>query len=187
MRRVLVLVIRLYPRRWRQRYESEVLALLAACEPRPADLVDLLICGVRAWVPARPPLLVGGALSVLHRSSAHANRLAVIGLLVLLPTLSLIVLSILKYIIGIPGPFNAVEPAVTPVVTHPVGETAVTLAPYVALLLALIPTVRIQVRWRESKLAGSIAFAAPAASVLVAAASTAVAVFMALYWVAENL
>lgn len=187
MRRVLVLVIRLYPRRWRQRYESEVLALLAASEPRPGDLVDLIVCGFRAWTPGRPSLLVGGALSVLYRSSAHASRLALIGLLVLLPTLTLIVLSILKYILGIPGPFDAVEPTVTPFVTHPVGETAVTLAPYVALLLALIPTVRVQVRWHASRLAGSIAFSAPAANVLVAAASTAVAVFMVLYWVAENL
>jgi hypothetical protein len=186
MRSVLVLVIRLYPRRWRQRYETEVLALIAASEPRGGDVVDLILCGVRAWIPDRPSLLLGGALSVLYRSSAHANRLALIGLLVLLPTLTLLVLSILKYILGIPGPFDVVEPTVTPFVTHPAGETAITLAPYVALLLALIPTVRVHARWHGSRLAGSIAFSAPAASIFVAAASTAVAVFMVLYWVAEN-
>jgi hypothetical protein len=181
------LVIRLYPRQWRERYESEVLALLEASDPRPGDLVDLVAWSVRSWIASRPPELVGGALAVLDRSSAHAGRLALVGLLVLIPTLTLILLSILKYILGIPGPFDAVEPTVTPFVTHPLGETVVTLAPYVALLLALVPTVRIEVRWRESRLTGSIAFSAPAASVLVAAASTAVAVVMILYWVAENL
>jgi hypothetical protein len=187
MRRVLVLLIRLYPRRWRERYEGEMLALLEASDPRPADVVDLVAWSVRAWIGSRPSELVGGTLAVLDRSSAYAGRLALVGLLVLLPTMTLILLSILKYMLGIPGPFDAMEPAVTPFVTNPLGETVVTLAPYVALLLALVPTVRVDVRWRESRLAGSIAFSAPAASVLLAGASTAVAGVMILYWVAENL
>lgn len=187
MRRALRAVIRLYPSRWRRRYESEMLALLEESNPRPGDFVDLLAWSVRARLAGRPSHVVGGALAVLERSSAHASRLAVVGMLVLLPTLLLVVLSVLKYVLGIAAPFDAVEPAVTPLVTHPVGETAVTLAPYVALLLAVIPTVRLDARWRNSRLSGSIAFSAPAASILVAAASATVAAVMIVYWVAENL
>ncbi len=187
MRRLHGLVIRLYPRRWRQRYESEVLGLLGASKPDLRDLVDLAVWGIRSRLASRPSLRFGGTLAMIDRSAAYADRLALVGMLVLLPTLTLIVLSVLKYVVGIPGPFDAVEPTVTPFVTHPIGETAVTMAPYFALLLALVPTTRVDIRWRESRLTGSIAFSAPFASLLVAAASASVAVFMGIYWVAENL
>jgi hypothetical protein len=186
MRRALRMLLRLYPRRWRQRYEDEVLALLEERSPRPGDLVDLIAWSLRAHLGSRPIELLGGAFAVIERSSAHATRLALVGLLVLLPTLILIVLSILKYVLGIPAPFDALEPVVTPLVTHPIGETVVTIAPYIALLLAVVPTVRVDAGWRRSMLAGSIGFSAPAASILVAAASATVAVVMILYWVAEN-
>ena len=187
MRRALRAVVRLYPSHWRRRYETEMLALLDETDPRLGDFVDLLAWSVRAWLSRGPLHVLGGVIAVLERSSAHAHRLAVVGLLVLLPTLTLVLLSILKYVLGVPGPFDAVEPVVTPLVTHPIGETIFTLAPYLALLFAIVPTMRVDVRWRESRLAGSIAFSAPPASILLAAASAVVAVVMGVYWVVENL
>ncbi len=108
-------------------------------------------------------------------------------MLVLTPSLVLVTLSVLKYVLGVSAPFDAVEPYVTPWVTHPVGETLVVLAPYVGFVLALLPVLRTQLSWRESRLTATLAISAPMANIAVAALSACVATFMALYWVAENL
>ena len=120
-------------------------------------------------------------------SSAQSQRLALLGLIVMLPTSILVVAAILKYIIGVDGPFDALEPALTPIVTHPLGETAFVLAPYVALFLALIPVTRLGLGWRTGRLSATMEVNAPALNVVVALASVLLAVFMVLYWVAENL
>ena len=120
-------------------------------------------------------------------SSAQPRRLALLGLIVMLPTSILVVAAILKYIAGLDGPFDALEPALTPIVTHPLGETVFVLAPYVALFLAAVPVTRLGIGWRTGRLSATLEVSAPALNVVVAIASVLLAGFMALYWVAENL
>lgn len=117
----------------------------------------------------------------------HPERTAVLGAIVLLPTAVLIALAVLKYVVGVDGPFEAVEPAMTPIVTHPLGETVLILAPYLALALALVPVVRSVPRWDHGRLAGHVTVLAPALNIAVAALSIAIALFMAAYWITENL
>jgi type IV secretory pathway VirB2 component (pilin) len=107
--------------------------------------------------------------------------------MVMLPTSALVVAAILKYIIGFDGPFDAKEPALTPIVTHPLGETLIVLAPYVALLLAVVPVTRLGLGWRTGRLSATMEVNAPALNIVVAVASVLLAAFMVLYWVAENL
>jgi hypothetical protein len=118
---------------------------------------------------------------------SNPQRFAVLGAAILLPTAALIGLALLKYVIGVAAPFDAIEPAVTPLVTHPLGETLLTLAPYLALALSVLPVVRAALRWEDGRLVGTLSLAAPTANIVIAASSAAVAAFMVVYWLAENL
>lgn len=185
MRRLTRLAVHLYPAAWRARYGDEFLAMLEQEDAGLSILMDVIAHGVMVrFRPRRERDSYGGNTMV---SSSQPQRLALLGLIVMLPTSILVVAAILKYIIGVDGPFDALEPALTPIVTHPLGETVFVLAPYVALFLAMVPVTRLGLGWRTGRLSATMEVNAPALNVGVAVASVLLAVFMVLYWVAENL
>jgi hypothetical protein len=190
MRSVLAFLVRLYPAAWRRRYEAEFRGLITDGDLRPSDLPDVFFWALRARLTSsgpRPERMRTAMSQLLQSTTTHPTRLATVGLVIVLPTLLLVTLSILKYVVGFAGPFDAVEPFASPWVTSPIVETALILAPYVALLLATMPVVQLRIGWHQSRLNGSIAVSAPAVNLVVAFLSLAVAGVMALYWVAENL
>ena len=126
-------------------------------------------------------------MSMNRHLAAHPTRLALVALAVTLPTAFFVGVAVLKYVLGVPGPFDAVEPAVTPFLTHPIGETIVVLAPYVAFALAILPFTRLSLGWRDGRLTASGEAAVPATSLVVGAVRALLIVFMGIYWVAENL
>lgn len=124
---------------------------------------------------------------MLDGAVRHPERLALLGLAVMLPTTVLVTVAVLKYVMGVPGPFDAIEPAMTPIVTHPIGETFFVLTPYVALVLAAVPVTRLGLSWRSGRLSANVHVAAPALNLAVVLTSLLLVAFMMLYWVAENL
>ena len=122
-----------------------------------------------------------------ERLAAHPVRLALVALAITMPTALFVGVAVLKYVLGVPGPFDAIEPTATPFITHPIGETILVLAPYVAFSLAILPFTRLRLGWREGRLAASAEAAVPVTSLAVGAISAGLIVFMGLYWVAENL
>jgi hypothetical protein len=190
MRRAIPLVLRLYPVEWRRRYEDELVALLEESDISVIDVLDLLSWGIRRRAAAIGAAFgssqTGGGPEMFPLAGFRPIRFALAGLVIVLPTASFTVLAVLKYVVGIPAPFDAVEPTVTPLVTHPLGETLLIVAPYAALLLAVAPVVRVRLAWRQMRVTGSVDLSAPALNVVVAILSAALVIFMALYWVAEN-
>jgi hypothetical protein len=172
MRWLIRAAARLYPAPWRRRYGREFDLILGE---EPATL-KVLIDVLRS---------AGG--TQMHDLARHSQRLALVGLVLLLPSAMLTVVSIMNYVLGITAPFDAVEPAMTPIVTHPLGETVLVLAPYAALLLSLLPVTRIGLGWHAGRLMASASLSAPLLNIAVAAISGALIVFMGLYWVVENL
>jgi hypothetical protein len=185
VRRLTRLAVYLYPTAWRERYGDEFLAMLEQGDAGLPVLLDVIAHGVMVRFRRRRDQNGYGGNPML--SSAKPQRLALLGLMVMLPTSALVVAAILKYIIGFDGPFDAMEPALTPIVTHPLGETLIVLAPYVALLLAVVPVTRLGLGWRTGRLSATMEVNAPALNIVVAVASVMLAAFMVLYWVAENL
>ena len=122
-----------------------------------------------------------------ERLAAHPVRLALVALAITLPTAFFVGVAVLKYFFGVAEPFDAIEPTATPFITHPIGETILVLAPYVAFSLAILPFTRLRLGWREGRLAASAEAAVPVTSLAVGAISAGLIVFMGLYWVAENL
>ena len=181
MKTLMRLALWLYPAPWRRRYANELRRLIEDGHASPADLADLI---------AHAPLsaTIRGEASTMYRHlSNHPTRVALIASAIVLPSAILVGASILKYILGVPGPFDAIEPSVTPFVTHPIGETLLVLAPYVAFGLALVPFTRLHVGWTDGRLAASGEAALPISSLVVGAVSAAMIVAMGVYWVAENL
>lgn len=188
MRRLILLAVRIYPSRWRSRYGGEFIEMLRQLDASPAVLLDVLASASKARI--REAWAAGtrfGGGRMLKGATRQPQRLALIGLVVMLPTLVLVTVAVLKYVIGVPGPFELIEPAMTPIVTHPAGETVLTLAPYLAVVLAAMPVTRLGVGWRAGRLSATLQVAAPALNLAVVSAGVMLATFMALYWVAENL
>jgi hypothetical protein len=181
MKTLMRIALRFYPAPWRRRYENEVRQLIEDGHASPFDLVDLV---------AHAPLVAtirGEASTVKNRLATHPTRMALVAVAVMLPTAVLVVLSVLKYVLGVPGPFDAIEPGATPFVTNPIGETVLILAPYAALGLAVVPFARLRVGWTEGRLAARAEASVPLTSLAVGVMSVALIVVMAIYWIAENL
>lgn len=84
------------------------------------------------------------------------------------------------------APFDAIEPVLTPFVTSPVGETALIVAPYLAFALAIFPVGQVRLGWRDGAVAADVQLRAPVLNLTVAAISALMIVFMAAYYLVEN-
>jgi hypothetical protein len=183
------LLVRAHPSAWRARYASELEQLVEDVGPSPRVAADLVVSLVRSWIQAlkgaRRTRRVGG--DIMSVVASEPRRGAVLGLAVALPTTILVLVAVLKYVFGVAGPFDFIEPAMTPIVTHPLGETFFVLSPYLGLLFVLMPVTRVSLDRQQDGIRIAIRLVSPVANLLAAGLCTAVVVFMALYWVAENL
>ncbi len=125
-------------------------------------------------------------MATSHAPASNASRFGAAAVLLALPTGILVTLSVLKYVLGVVGPFDAIEPTVSPLVTHPLGETVVILAPYAALLLAAAPVTRLRLGRQEGRLNVGVEVSAPALNVLAATLSAALIATMLVYYLLEN-
>ncbi len=187
MRRLILLAVWVYPSRWRARYRDEFTELLRQGGASPDILMDVLTSASKARLRGSWAGTLLGGRNMFDTAFRHPERLALLGLAVMLPTAILVTVALLKYVVGVAGPFDAIEPAMTPIVTHPIGETLFVLAPYLALLLAAVPVTRLGLAWRAGRLSATIQVAAPALNLAVVLTSLLLVAFMLLYWVAENL
>ena len=187
MKRLILLAIRIYPAWWRTRYGDEFVGLLRQERASLNILLDVITNALKVRLRGLRPSPLSGGQRMFNEVDRHPQLLAVLALAVMLPTSLLVTLAVLKYVVGVAGPFDAIEPAMTPIVTHPLGEAFLVLAPYAALLLAAVPVTRLGLAWRTGRLSATIQVAAPALNVVVVLTSVLLAGFMLLYWVAENL
>lgn len=122
----------------------------------------------------------------VHSSREHPHRYAAAAFLIVLPTTLFFTFALLRYFIGVAGVLAALEPGVTALVSAPLVDLAIALAPYLALSVAVIPVVRPDLRWAGGRMTGSVEFAVPLANAVVALVSAALIVVMAGYLVLEN-
>lgn len=187
MRRLISMAINCYPAWWRTRYGDEFAEVLAQERAGLSVLTNVIVHGLGVrFLRRRAHSTNGGGLMSLT-ANRRAGGLALLALAVMLPTAVLVGAAVLKYVVGVAGPFDALEPTMTPIVTHPIGETFFVLAPYVALLLAAVPVSRLRFAWQTGRMSAKLEISAPALNVIVVVASLVLAAFMVLYWVAENL
>ena len=181
-------LVRLYPRAWRDRYGAEFAALLEQLPTDPSVLVDTVVGAVRAHLTLSAPRDAGGdpmpviSLDVRDRLG-HKRSLGALAALVLFPAAVFLVVSLLKYVAGVAGPFDALQPIYR--AGKPV-ELATFLAPFVAFLLAVLPIAGFRVERGGATLRATLELDGRALNVTVAVVSTAVATAFAAYLLGEN-
>jgi hypothetical protein len=144
MRRLLV---RVYPRAWRERYGDELLELLDETGFGPREALDVLRSGVRLRAGAvRDAFLDGGYEMVIGPAWRHPTGWAVAGAVIIAPTLLMVGLSVLTYelgqtsLIAFMEPVNNVLQRVRPL------DLALVVSPVLALLAAVVPLLRLELR-----------------------------------------
>ena len=139
----------LYPPAWRARYEAEVADLLDQLPTDRSLLLDLIR---GAWVErARSAsrilhsesLLAGGPPMFEQPWHRHPTGLAFLALLLVVPTTTFVVLSVLAYELGIIGLQPVIEPILVALPTVELVNLFVMVAPVLALAVALVPLVGI--------------------------------------------
>jgi hypothetical protein len=131
------------------RYEAEVSDLLSEVPSSPRAAADLIRGAFREWVQlaVRPPLSipqpVGGPPMLANPLQRHPNTLALLALLLVVPSLLFVVFSLLAYQVGVPGLAARMEPIVQAITAPLWVDPFLLLAPFVAFLFALLPLVRV--------------------------------------------
>jgi hypothetical protein len=189
MKRLLVF----FPRRWRQRYGEEYAALLEDLRPTPTVVADTIRAALRARLADRLTMTVdpaqtgGPAMSALmldvRNRLPRKTPLGLVAFVVLFPAAVFLVISVLKYGLGIAGPFDALEPFY--LAGKPV-EYATFLAPFVALLLAVVPILGLRIERDTGVVRTIVEVDARPLNVVVAMLSAVVAAAFLAYLFAEN-
>jgi hypothetical protein len=181
-------LLRLYPAAWRARYGEEYTALL---EELPADgrvALDVLRLAVRLRLrQASASLhLASGDPSVtdsfLREGDPHARRLAALGLLLAMPSFIFLSFALLKYWLGIPGPFDAIGD----LVEAPLIEPLTVVGPFFALAVALWSVARVRMRWVRGTLGAVVTVHARLFNLAIVALAALLSTVIIVYGLIEN-
>jgi hypothetical protein len=140
---VIRLLLRLYPRDWRHRYGDELADLTSATGMSARAVVDLIIGALREHLRFVRRRTAGGP-PMDDRADWASTALAIFAMATLVPTLLFMSFFVLIHMVGIPG--EQLRPIIEPAVAIvPVG-VGFGILPFVALALAVVPLLRMQVR-----------------------------------------
>ena len=137
------LLLSLYPGAWRARYAAEVEELVEAVGLSPRTALDLVVSAMRER--ARPPArrMAGGPSMTIDRPGPGSLMLAILGFIVLVPTLLFVSFSILIYNLGVP--VDSIRSIIEVAVGIVPVDIGFAVLPFVALVTAAVPLVRLRV------------------------------------------
>jgi hypothetical protein len=143
---VISLLLRLYPRAWRERYGTELADLVDETGLTPAAAVDLTRGAITQWVLVARDALNGGNTMVIGPAYRHPRTWALAALVFLAPTLLFTVLSMLTYQFGLTGLAGLMDPVNTWLNGQRALDLVLVALPAVALLVAAAPLIRVELR-----------------------------------------
>jgi hypothetical protein len=136
-------LLRLYPRRWRERYGDELEDLVAATGMSPGIVLDLIAGALGEQVRSRTLRTAGGPSMTSDRPGWGSTLLAVAGFLALVPTLLFMSFSVLLYNLEVP--IEAIRPVIEVAVSIAPVNVGFAVLPFVALAVAAAPLVRLSI------------------------------------------
>jgi len=166
-------LLRLYPSAWRARYEEEVGELLDELPTERSMVLDLVrgafVERARAvWrLISVTPIPAGGPPMLTHPLQRHPTSLALLALLLVAPTFLFVLVSLLAYQIAVPGLAAAVEPGLGAFTASRWAGPFLLGAPFLAILLAVVPLVGIGLGRADGALQVTISLRARALNVAV--------------------
>jgi hypothetical protein len=144
------LLLFLYPRAWRERYGDELADLVGDTGVSSAVAIDLARGAFAQWAVVARNALNGGTTMVIGPAYRHPRSWALLALLLLAPTLLFTTLSLLTYQLGLTGLSGVMDPVNRWLDGQRVLDLLLVAAPVVALLLAVAPLVRVELRSSDS-------------------------------------
>jgi hypothetical protein len=183
-------LLRLYPRRWRERYGPEFEALLGELPLSLSVVLDVARGAVRAHLSApvrgdAVPVIPGGGLMLdLRHRFPDARPLGVVGLLLVLPTTLFIINNVMVYGLHLSGPFDGLVRLVES--SRPI-EYALVVAPFAALLLAALPIVGVRIAREAGSVSGTLSVETRVLNLVVGLLSGVLCALLVAYWISENL
>jgi hypothetical protein len=148
---VIGLLLRLYPAHWRERYGDELKELVADSGLGPSAVVDITRAAAVERQRTFAMALEGGETMTLGPAWRHPTSWALVGALLMAPTVLLALVSGLAYSAGIDALVPLRQAALDLVATFPrFVDLILLLIPLLAAAIALIPLVRIGLAKTES-------------------------------------
>ena len=140
------LLLRLYPRAWRERYGDELSSLVEDTGLTPAAAVDMTRGAINEWAVVARDSLNGGNTMVIGPAYRHPRPWALIALVLLSPTLLFTMLSMLAYQFGLTGLASVMDPVNSWLNGQRVLDLILVALPALALLVAAAPLIRVELR-----------------------------------------
>ena len=180
------LLLALYPAAWRRRYGDELAQLVDDSGLSAGAVIDIVRAGLVERRQSWKQSLTGGTGMLIGPAHRHPSRLALLAMVVLLPTLTFVVGSILAYQLGFQGLIGPMESASALLNGQRFLDLALVISPAIALLLALVPLVRLDVRSGEFGREAVVGLRLKAANVAVGLVALAVGGLLVWHIVLES-
>lgn len=174
------LLLLAYPAAWRRRYGEELGQLISDTGLSWASGLDLIRAGFAERGRSIRSTATGGNVMLIGPAWRHPNALAVVALVILTPTLLFVAGSMLAYQLGLASLLPPMESISNVLATARFIDLALVVAPVVALLLAVMPLVRFELRAGDGGPEAVIGLRLRLANVLVGL--TALAIGALLLW-----
>lgn len=141
---MIALLLRLYPRAWRERYGEELSDLIDETGLTPRVAVDVARGAAREWTSQARLALAGGGTMVIGPAWRHPQMWALAAFVILAPTALFVLLSILAYQLGATWLVGFMEPVTRWLQSVRIVDLILVVAPGIALLIAAAPLVRLE-------------------------------------------
>lgn len=139
------LLLGLYPASWRERYGEELESLVSDTGLGPRVALDLISAAARERQRSVAMALAGGVTMTIGPAWRHPTTLAILAAALLAPTAMFAAGSLLAYQLGIGAFVGSMDSANAWLNAQPrIVDLLLVLAPALALLVAVLPLVRLQ-------------------------------------------
>jgi len=181
-----MLLLRLYPRVWRERYGDELADLIDSTGLTPRVAFDVARAAANERASTARLALAGGGAMVIGPAYRHPNAWALAALAILAPTLAFVCLSILAYQLGATGLVPLMEPINAWLNSVRFADIVLVASPPLALLLAAAPLLKLDLRRGERSASAVIDLRLLALNVLVGLLAIVVSVVLVGHILAES-
>lgn len=181
------LLLWLYPVDWRERYGDELRDLVAETGLGPRSAFDIVRAAAHERQRQVALAFTGGATVTIGPAWRHPTGWALTGAVLMTPTVLFVLGSLLAYQLGIGALGAAMESANAWLAGQPrIVDLALVLAPLLALLVAVVPLVRLELRQGQSGREAVIAIRLRIANLAVGVIAVAVGALLVWHIVVES-
>lgn len=145
-------LLRCYPPAWRKRYGDELLELISDVPLTPRALVDVALSGIALHAHAARRALQGDTVMTIRPAWRHPTAFAVVGALLILPTLFFVASSLLAYELDLAAVREFVAPIQAALTSVRAVDLLLVLAPALAAVAAIAPLLRLGWERRDGTL-----------------------------------